>query len=541
VLTTKASRAETATPKTQMAALQCAKPVTVCVNLAPRQSGGAFLWMLLGLIGLLGILFVCLHYHWPAAEARLLDNVNTSVAGVAAGTSASASISDGRNVLLQGQVESQQKIDAIVSAAKSTPGVRNVENELTLTQAEPVAEVEPVVESVVQPLAQPQLHVLKNGNQIELSGQVSDNDSAELIRNNLTNLFPDSQINDQLVIDEGTESAGWLEPAVTSLEALQNLQQPELHVQSDNIRIAGVASSETESADISSSVVSSFGADFVLDNSLSVAAAPEPQPVTQSQISIVTNDAGDVTVGGTLPQSTGITQLLAAVRQSTDASVVRNEISVDENASETPWLPFLIDSLRTGVKVKQLQLTADAQSLDMQGVTSDQDNKSLLENTLTSDLGDLVSVETRISVDEPEPAPEPVPEPKPETVPEPEPAPQQPLAERMQGVNTQGILFDSGSDVLRPESRIILDQIAAIFTDYADTEVIIAGYTDSRGNNAENQLLSEARARSVRDYLVSKGLSADKLQAFGYGERAPIADNATAEGRARNRRIEFNF
>jgi len=246
-----------------------------------------------------------------------------------------------------------------------------------------------------------------------------------------------------------------------------------------------------------------------------------------------------VTVGGTLPQSTGITQLLAAVRQSTDASVVRNQISVDENANETPWLPLLIDSLRTGAKVKQLQLTVDAQSLDMQGTTNNQDNKNLLENTLKSGLGDLVSVETRINVDEPDPQPEPEPAPVPE--PQPEPAPLQPLAERMQGVNTQGILFDSGSDVLRPESRVILDQIAAIFIDYADTEVIIAGYTDSSGNNAENQLLSEARARSVRDYLVSKGLSADKLQPFGYGERAPIADNSTAEGRARNRRIEFNF
>ena len=225
--------------------------------------------------------------------------------------------------------------------------------------------------------------------------------------------------------------------------------------------------------------------------------------------------------------------------------MVRNGITVDENASEAAWLPSLIDSLRTGAKVKQLQLTVDAQNLDMEGVTTDADNKSLLDEALANKLGDLVSVETRIDVLEPEPTPEPepAPEPEPEPQPEPEPAPepQQTLAESMQGVDTQGILFDSGSDVLRPESRAILDQIAAIFSDYPETDIIIAGYTDSRGNAGENQLLSEARARAVRDYLVSKGLPTDTLQAFGYGERAPIADNSTAEGRARNRRIEFNF
>lgn len=95
--------------------------------------------------------------------------------------------------------------------------------------------------------------------------------------------------------------------------------------------------------------------------------------------------------------------------------------------------------------------------------------------------------------------------------------------------------------MIKPESQLILDQIALILADFPDKLVVIAGYTDSAGAAEDNLLLSEARANSVRDYLTSKGTPPDTIRAYGYGERAPIADNETPEGRARNRRIEFNF
>ena len=67
----------------------------------------------------------------------------------------------------------------------------------------------------------------------------------------------------------------------------------------------------------------------------------------------------------------------------------------------------------------------------------------------------------------------------------------------------------------------------------------ISGHTDSSGDAASNQSLSQARADSVRSYLISKGIAAARMTAAGFGQTKPIADNATPDGRRRNRRIEF--
>jgi len=69
--------------------------------------------------------------------------------------------------------------------------------------------------------------------------------------------------------------------------------------------------------------------------------------------------------------------------------------------------------------------------------------------------------------------------------------------------------------------------------------MVVEGHTDSQGNDDANQVLSEQRAKSVRDYLVSRGVAADRITSTGKGETSPVADNKSAEGRANNRRVEI--
>jgi len=102
-----------------------------------------------------------------------------------------------------------------------------------------------------------------------------------------------------------------------------------------------------------------------------------------------------------------------------------------------------------------------------------------------------------------------------------------------------GVNFETNSDDLTPASIAILDGAVATLTKRGDIRVEVGAHTDSRGKDAYNQQLSEKRALQVRDYLSSHGIAADRLQAKGYGEANPIADNATAEGRAKNRRVEL--
>ena len=85
----------------------------------------------------------------------------------------------------------------------------------------------------------------------------------------------------------------------------------------------------------------------------------------------------------------------------------------------------------------------------------------------------------------------------------------------------------------------LLNEVAQVLKDRPTVSVRIEGHTDSRGNDAYNLKLSQGRADSVRTYLVGRGIASDRMEAVGYGENRPIADNRTRAGRALNRRVEF--
>jgi OOP family OmpA-OmpF porin len=104
----------------------------------------------------------------------------------------------------------------------------------------------------------------------------------------------------------------------------------------------------------------------------------------------------------------------------------------------------------------------------------------------------------------------------------------------------EGVNFATGKAEITPESREVLDRVAASLVANPEIKVDVAGHTDNTGSRAMNVKLSQARADAVRDYLVSKGVSADRLSTKGYGPDRPIASNDTAEGRAKNRRTELN-
>ena len=101
-----------------------------------------------------------------------------------------------------------------------------------------------------------------------------------------------------------------------------------------------------------------------------------------------------------------------------------------------------------------------------------------------------------------------------------------------------GIRFDTASDVPRPESSGTLEELYATLAAQKDQRVEIAGHTDAVGNDAANVDLSNRRAKSVVAWLVKKGIDAKRLTAKGYGRSQPVADNATTQGRALNRRVE---
>jgi OmpA-OmpF porin, OOP family len=132
-----------------------------------------------------------------------------------------------------------------------------------------------------------------------------------------------------------------------------------------------------------------------------------------------------------------------------------------------------------------------------------------------------------------------VPAPAPVATPAPTPAPVPPVVAASKVTFAADAFFDFDKYVLKPEGRAKLDDLVSKIKD-VNLEVIIAvGHTDSIGTVAYNQKLSVRRAEAVKAYLVSKGIEKNRVYTEGKGKSQPIADNRTAEGRAKNRRVEI--
>jgi OmpA-OmpF porin, OOP family len=141
----------------------------------------------------------------------------------------------------------------------------------------------------------------------------------------------------------------------------------------------------------------------------------------------------------------------------------------------------------------------------------------------------------------PAPKPPPPPAPKPRAPepekPKPEPEKPKPVAEKV--TFAADVLFDFDKAVIKPEGKSKLDDLSSKAKG-VNLEVVIAiGHADSVGSDAYNQRLSVRRAESVKAYLVSKGLEGNRVYTEGKGEKQPVAENKTADGRAKNRRVEI--
>ena len=100
--------------------------------------------------------------------------------------------------------------------------------------------------------------------------------------------------------------------------------------------------------------------------------------------------------------------------------------------------------------------------------------------------------------------------------------------------------FEFGKIIINDEAKSSLDSVTVLLAKSPSLTLEIQGHTDNIGSDRANEIISQKRAETVKQYLISKGVSGDRLEAVGYGKRKPIVSNATIEGRARNRRVELH-
>jgi outer membrane protein OmpA-like peptidoglycan-associated protein len=101
------------------------------------------------------------------------------------------------------------------------------------------------------------------------------------------------------------------------------------------------------------------------------------------------------------------------------------------------------------------------------------------------------------------------------------------------------IHFATGKAEILPESNPVIDEIVLLLKKRPDLRVGVEGHTDSTGSPAANKTLSDARAKAVAAAVAASGINPNRMEAVGYGQERPVADNRTEEGRAKNRRVEI--
>lgn len=257
-------------------------------------------------------------------------------------------------------------------------------------------------------------------------------------------------------------------------------------------------------------------------------AATAPSPTANPKISL-SNDAGKLSYSGQLGSAADRGRLVDAFNKTFGAANVSGDVMIDANTKPAGWLDSLIALLPDFLKMPGAKLDLDGNSVTLGGTVSAVDRQTLaglLKNLFAGftlnglDAGVMQGASEAFKALLPG---------------------KYTAADLVKALNLMTIHFETGSAAISADSLDLLKEAAAAIKNApAGTRVDIGGHTDNTGDAVANLKLSDERANAVRSKLVELGVDAGSLRAKGYGDTRPVADNATEEGRARNRRMEFS-
>lgn len=246
---------------------------------------------------------------------------------------------------------------------------------------------------------------------------------------------------------------------------------------------------------------------FACGGALAQSAAPAPnvQP-------------GQVLVTGTVPDEASKASVLARLREVYGADLVVDQISVGAVAVPANWNSYVQKLITPDLKqISRGQLKIDGSTVSLRGEVANEAQRQKIASAVATSLNPTYTVNNGLRVS----------------------AADQGILDKTLANRT--IEFESGKATLTPAGKAILDEMTVAMLKLKERKVELIGHTDNQGLRATNQSLSQARAEAVEAYLSSHGIKEDLITASGQGQDRPIASNDSAEGRARNRRIEFRL
>lgn len=226
----------------------------------------------------------------------------------------------------------------------------------------------------------------------------------------------------------------------------------------------------------------------------------------------------EVVASGVVPDEAARSAILTRLRDVYGASLVVDRLEVGGVVPPPNWTEYMSKLL--GPNLKQIrggQLQVNGTQIALKGTVSNEAQRQKIVSDMATALNPTYTVDNALVVG----------------------ASAQSMLD--QTLSNRVIEFEVSSATLTPTGIAIVDEMEAAIKQLGTPRIQIIGHTDSSGERLANVALSLARAGTVRDYLVNKGIAAERLSALGAGPDRPIADNASEDGRARNRRIEFRI
>jgi OOP family OmpA-OmpF porin len=245
------------------------------------------------------------------------------------------------------------------------------------------------------------------------------------------------------------------------------------------------------------------------------AAAPAPAPQVVAPAALPA--AQKVVVSGTVPDEATRIGILSRVREIYGAERVVDQLGVGPLGAPPRWNEQVQKLLTTDLKrVSQGQLRIEGNVVEIAGAVDSAQTQAQIVRGLTTRLDNpTYTVRDALRIGS---------------------GGQQALDAAMAN---RIVEFETGNATLTPEGQRVLDDLLPVLRTLQGRRFEVVGHTDSDGGRAQNLVLSAARAESVKAYLVQRGIPEASLSTSGLGPDRPVADNATPQGRARNRRIEF--
>ena len=242
-----------------------------------------------------------------------------------------------------------------------------------------------------------------------------------------------------------------------------------------------------------------------------------PSAPAGAQVDNAAGKAEQVVAGGQVPDEATRVAVIGALRQMYGAPNVIDKIEVVSSVSAPAnWSANVQKLLNPSLKeIRRGQLQIDGTQMVLQGEVGNEALRQKIVGDMAGALNPTYTIKNSLRV----------------------PASEQIVVDQVLG--NRIIEFETGSATLTPKGRAVLDEISPTLAKLANKSFAIVGHTDNAGNRASNLALSQARAESVKGYLVNKGIDPATMSTSGVGPDQPVAGNDSDAGRARNRRIEF--